>query len=135
MEEANYLRLEDLFRKLAMKATGWQPHSVRGFLSGTVGKKLGLTVISEKGEDGERSYSIPELTPILALTRRRGFPPRRFFCPVRDGLIVVEPLHVVTREFRSRVSPRRRGCKTPSTYEVSSVRREHSDAAREPEVA
>ena len=41
-----------------MKITGWQPHSVRGFLSGTVGKKMGLTVISEKNEDGERSYSV-----------------------------------------------------------------------------
>ena len=41
-----------------MKATGWQAHSVRGFLSGTVGKKMSLTVISEKGEDSERSYSI-----------------------------------------------------------------------------
>jgi hypothetical protein len=41
-----------------MKATGWQPHSVRGFLSGTVGKKMGLTVISTKGEDGERSYAV-----------------------------------------------------------------------------
>jgi hypothetical protein len=41
-----------------MKATGWQPHSVRGFLSGTVGKKMGLTVASAKGEDGERSYSV-----------------------------------------------------------------------------
>jgi hypothetical protein len=40
------------------KATGWQPHSVRGFLSGTVGKKMGLTVTSTKGEDGERSYSV-----------------------------------------------------------------------------
>jgi hypothetical protein len=40
------------------KASGWQPHSVRGFLSGTVGKKMGLTVISAKGEDRERSYSI-----------------------------------------------------------------------------
>ena len=41
-----------------MKATGWLPHSVRGFLSGTVGKKMGLTVTSTKGEDGERTYSV-----------------------------------------------------------------------------
>jgi hypothetical protein len=41
-----------------MKATGWQPHSVRGFLSGTVGKKLGLAVVSTKGEDGERTYAV-----------------------------------------------------------------------------
>jgi len=44
--------------KELMKATGWQPHSVRGFLSGTVGKKMGLTVTSVKGEEGERTYSI-----------------------------------------------------------------------------
>lgn len=44
--------------KELMKATGWQPHSVRGFLSGTVGKKMGLTVVSTKSEEGERSYSI-----------------------------------------------------------------------------
>ena len=44
--------------KELQKASGWQPHSVRGFLSGTVGKKMGLTVVSTKGEDGERSYSV-----------------------------------------------------------------------------
>jgi hypothetical protein len=44
--------------KELMKVTGWQPHSVRGFLSGTVGKKMGLTVTSIKGEDGERRYSV-----------------------------------------------------------------------------
>ena len=44
--------------KELMKATGWQPHSIRGFLSGTVGKKLRLTVTSTKGEDGERRYSL-----------------------------------------------------------------------------
>jgi hypothetical protein len=44
--------------KELMKATGWQPHSVRGFLSGTVGKKMGLPVSSTKDEDGERGYSI-----------------------------------------------------------------------------
>jgi hypothetical protein len=41
-----------------MDATGWQAHSVRGFVSGTLGKKMGLTVASTKGEDGQRSYSI-----------------------------------------------------------------------------
>ena len=41
-----------------MKATEWQAHSVRGFLSGTVSKKLGLTVVSTKVEDGERTYSV-----------------------------------------------------------------------------
>lgn len=44
--------------KEIMKATGWQAHSVRGFLSGTVGKKMNLRVISGKAEGGERSYSI-----------------------------------------------------------------------------
>jgi len=44
--------------KELMKATGWLPHSVRGFLSGTVRKKMGLTVTSTKGEDGGRTYSI-----------------------------------------------------------------------------
>ena len=44
--------------KELMKATGWQPHSVRGFLSGTVGKKMGLAVTSTKAEDGERRYSV-----------------------------------------------------------------------------
>jgi hypothetical protein len=44
--------------KELLKATGWQPHSLRGFISGTLGKKMGLTVTSLKSEDGERSYSI-----------------------------------------------------------------------------
>ncbi len=41
-----------------MKATGWQAHSVRGFISGTLGKKMSLTVVSAKTGDGERTYSI-----------------------------------------------------------------------------
>jgi hypothetical protein len=40
------------------KLTGWQNHSIRGFLSGAVGKRMGLTVESAKREDGERVYSI-----------------------------------------------------------------------------
>ena len=41
-----------------IRATGWQPHSVRGFLSGTVGKKLRLFVSSVKDPDGTRRYSV-----------------------------------------------------------------------------
>lgn len=44
--------------KALMKVTGWLPHSVRGFLSGTIGKKMRLAVASVKGEDGERTYSV-----------------------------------------------------------------------------
>jgi len=41
-----------------MAATGWQPHSVRGFLSGGLGKKMGLTVESLKTAEGARAYRI-----------------------------------------------------------------------------
>ena len=40
------------------KATGWQPHSVRGFLSAQVGKKLGRKLQSTKREDGQRVYQV-----------------------------------------------------------------------------
>ena len=46
--------------KQIMSATNWQAHSVRGFISGTLGKKMGLTVASDKREDGERVYSIAQ---------------------------------------------------------------------------
>ena len=42
------------------KATGWQAHSVRGFLSGTVKKRLGLPVQSERTGKGDRRYLIVE---------------------------------------------------------------------------
>jgi hypothetical protein len=41
-----------------MKATDWQAHSVRGFLSGTLRKKMGLTVTSTQAENGARSYAL-----------------------------------------------------------------------------
>ena len=40
-----------------MKATGWQQHSVRGFLAGVVRKRLKLKLGSKK-LDGERVYQI-----------------------------------------------------------------------------
>jgi hypothetical protein len=43
-----------------MELTGWQAHSVRGFLSGTAKKKLGLTV-ERITEDGRVSYRIPSV--------------------------------------------------------------------------
>ena len=38
--------------------TGWQPHSVRGAISGTLKKKLGLAVTSERVGDRSRVYRI-----------------------------------------------------------------------------
>lgn len=40
-----------------MNVTGWQAHSVRGFLSGTIKKKLGHHLISQK-QDGVQIYRI-----------------------------------------------------------------------------
>ena len=40
------------------KATDWQNHSIRGFISGTLGKKMGIKVESSKNDAGERSYKI-----------------------------------------------------------------------------
>lgn len=40
-----------------MTATGWQAHTVRGFIAGTVKGKLKLNVLSER-VDGERTYRI-----------------------------------------------------------------------------
>lgn len=40
------------------EASGWRAHSVRGFLSGTVRKKLGLTLFSDTNNQGVRRYRI-----------------------------------------------------------------------------
>lgn len=41
-----------------MELTGWQSHSVRGFFSAVVRKKLKLNLVSEVGKDGQRRYRI-----------------------------------------------------------------------------
>ena len=41
-----------------MEASGWQQHSVRGFLAGTVKKKLGFPLTSSKTEGELRRYRI-----------------------------------------------------------------------------
>ena len=43
--------------KAIMKATGWQAHSVRGFISGQLGKRMHLRVKSFE-RDGDRIYAI-----------------------------------------------------------------------------
>jgi hypothetical protein len=41
------------------KAIDWQNHSIRGFISGSLTKKMALTVESTKSEAGERSACLP----------------------------------------------------------------------------
>jgi hypothetical protein len=52
-----------------MKATEWQPHSVRGFLAGVVKKKLRLRIESEK-IDGHRVYPVVESSSAHSKTAR-----------------------------------------------------------------
>lgn len=46
-----------------MATTNWQAHSVRGFLSGTVKKKLGMRLEKQAGDDGVQRYRIVDPTP------------------------------------------------------------------------
>ena len=41
-----------------MEATGWQSHSVRGFIAGSLRKRHGLEVISEKRDGEDRRYRL-----------------------------------------------------------------------------
>ena len=41
-----------------MAATAWQQHSVRGFISGGLAKKMGLQIESFKNQQGDRAYRV-----------------------------------------------------------------------------
>ena len=41
-----------------VEATGWQAHTVRGAMAGSLKKKLGLTITSDKESGQERTYRI-----------------------------------------------------------------------------
>jgi hypothetical protein len=51
--ESNGASLKEL-----RKATGWQAHSVRGFLSEAVKTKMDLRIDSVPRDDGERAYRV-----------------------------------------------------------------------------
>src|SRR5262249_39803708 len=84
-----------------MKATGWQQHSVRGFLSGVVRKRLKLKLGSKK-VDGERIYQITgggkdksgsrsRTPPIRGNSRVFGKSQQMPDCLVADA-VVIEPV-------------------------------------------
>jgi len=51
-----------------MEATGWQQHTVRGTLAGTLKKRLGLTITSAKKAGGQRVYRIEPSASVNATT-------------------------------------------------------------------
>ena len=65
--------------KELLKATGWQPHSVRGFLSGAIRKKMELTVTSTLAEDGGAylTPSSPKKADVIAMMKRAARDPGR----------------------------------------------------------
>jgi len=59
-----------------VSATGWQRHTVRGVFSGTLKKKLGLTLASAKEERGRDGSCEIEAAGGMACLLRRTAPPR-----------------------------------------------------------
>ncbi len=52
-----------------VQATGWQAHTVRGCLAGTLKKKLGLLIDSVKETGAERVYRVSPITTVCASLR------------------------------------------------------------------
>jgi len=67
--------------KQLMATTGWQAHSVRGFISGALKNKMGLKVESYKRDDPGAGLSDqgPVNTQARVFSRRASFA-RRLFC-------------------------------------------------------
>jgi hypothetical protein len=57
------------YQSQIIAVTGWQRHSVRGFLAGVVRKKLGLNLVSDQTDKG-RLYRIKEGRASLAVVNR-----------------------------------------------------------------
>ena len=52
-------RPEGASLKELMIATGWQAHTVRGYISGILGKNMALAVESFRDKDNVRTYRLP----------------------------------------------------------------------------
>jgi hypothetical protein len=65
--------------KELMKATGWQPYSVRVFLSGTNRCKMSLDATSTQEKDDERVYSLPRYPYLTSILLPARLQPRRAF--------------------------------------------------------
>lgn len=58
MRRAKGISLPDI-----VEVTGWQPHSVRGFVSAVIRKRLGLNVVAERTSRGVLRYRISKEVP------------------------------------------------------------------------
>ncbi len=79
-------------------ATGWQKHTVRGAMAGTLKKKLGLEVTSEKVEGRGLVYKLPaDLRSTIrsvppSFLRRRLRLSSMFFRLVESGICAIRPM-------------------------------------------
>jgi hypothetical protein len=65
--------------KELMKATGWLAHAVRGYLTGTVSKRLGLKLVSAKNDEREAPLYRPKVARTIHLNKEPPGHPRRLF--------------------------------------------------------